>query len=156
MLAERLADAGIRYPSHTIAAAERTGLPLAVLCAVLEQETGGGRNVFGHDAVKPPQQSGGTVTRARYERYLTLRPTHGAQGVGPMQLTWPGYQDRADDLGGCWRPRVNILVGAEILAQASRSLGTYRALAAYNGSTAYADQVTARLPKWRRIVRGAP
>jgi len=26
----------------------------------------------------------------------------GANGVGPTPLTWPGLQDRADALGGCW------------------------------------------------------
>lgn len=154
-IAERLTQAGIVYPVYTIEASEATSLPLALLCAVLEQETGGGHNVFGHDRVTPPQIVGGRVTRDRYRAYKRLRATHGCQGVGPMQLTFAGYQDAADRRGGCWRPSVNILVGAEILARAREAKGTFRALAAYNGSTVYTTRVMLRLPKWRRIIAGA-
>jgi hypothetical protein len=33
------------------------------------------------------------------------------QVVGPMQLTWYGYQDAADGRSGAWRPLPNMIVG---------------------------------------------
>jgi len=144
---------GIEYPLYTIWAARRTGLELAVLCAVLEQESGGGANVFGHD---PTIFAGaGRVTRSKYEAYKKARGTRGQggmQGVGPMQLTYFSYQDEADKLGGCWKPRWNIQVGADILAEAVRRHGLWNALKAYNGSAAYADKVNARVVKWRKLL----
>jgi hypothetical protein len=49
LLARRLKRAGIVNPLWTIKAAKVAGLRLALACAVLEQESGGGRNMFGHD-----------------------------------------------------------------------------------------------------------
>src|SRR5207253_2673535 len=103
-------------------------------------------NVFGHDAVKNPVK-GGRVTRARYREYLHYRRMGwGNQGVGPAQLTSPGFQDQADALGGCWVPRHNIRVGFEYVAKLLRDHPDERsAIAAYNGSgpaaQRYADSV---------------
>ena len=106
--------------------ARRAGLPVALACAVLEKETGF-RNVFGHDAVRNPVKSppGGllAVTEDNYRQYLAHRNRGlGNQGVGPMQLTSPSLQDRADQLGGCWQPGPNIRVGLEFLAGNIRRL----------------------------------
>lgn len=150
----RLRVHGIKLPIVAYQEAKRAGLELAVLCAVLEQESGGGRNVFGHD---PTIFAGaGAVTRAKYLAYKKLRGPRGKggmQGVGPMQLTWYSYQDEADKLGGCWVPRHNVRVGAKLLARTIRARGLYRALASYNGSTRYADAVMKRVAKWRRVTR---
>lgn len=145
----RLARRGIVYPATTVAEARRAGLDLAVACAVLIQETAGGVNEFGHDPVSNPVK-GGLVTQARYLEYLHHRNLgQGSQGVGPMQLTWGGYQDEADRIGGCWKPWLNMRVGFGILAgkiKSSRSLE--EGLAAYNGAgaaaAAYGRQVAAR------------
>ena len=69
-----------------------------------------------------------------------------------MQLTSPGLQDRADALGGCWKVDPNIRVGVEYLAGNIQRLGLYRGVAAYNGSTAYADKV---LPLEKQVAREA-
>jgi hypothetical protein len=145
---------GIKYPIITYNAAKDHGLELAVLAAVLEQETGGGRNIFGHD---PTIFIGaGKVTKRKYFAYRKQRGPKGAggmQGVGPMQLTWYAFQDFADAQGGCWKPRVNIRVGAWILSRNIEKLRYLRsALKVYNGSWEYADEVLRRVEKWRRIL----
>jgi hypothetical protein len=155
-----LADAGIVYPHRTVRAAEQTGLPLAIACAFLQQESSGGHNVFGHD---PTIFVGaGDVTEAKYKAYLAERgPTGkgGMQGVGPMQLSWWSYQDDADKLGGCWRPLPNMLVGFQlVVANHARYGSWWEAAAHYNGGTnpsaaarRYADEVTARAAKLKDI-----
>lgn len=129
----RMRRAGIVYPLVTWQAARgaRLGLPLA--CALLMQETGGGRNEFGHD---PTIAVGwGTVTRARYLAYRHLRDETGeCQGVGPCQLTARGYQDEADRLGGCDVPRYNMAVGFHALHDLIVKYGLHAGVRAYNGS----------------------
>lgn len=170
----RLRKLGIKYPVITYQEAKRAGLPLAYVCAVLEQETGGGRNVFGHDQdengrpIWHGERGPVLVTKESYLKYkawrdrlrrverglgLPERPPLGRmQGVGPMQLTWYTFQDEADRLGGCWKPRYNIRVGCQILARARNAWksGLFGALAAYNGQTAYAVEVTRRQRVWTR------
>jgi len=129
----------------------RLGLPLA--CAMLMQETGGGRNVFGHDADAHgpcPGYGWGTVTKTRYLAFRHLRDLeHRSNGVGGCQLTSPGLQDAADKLGGCWLPRCNFAVGFHYLADHVRQheYDIHAGVAAYNGSgpaaDAYADRVLA-------------
>lgn len=147
-------NGGIVYPILSWQAAQKTGVDFAILCAVLEQETAGGHNVYGHD---PGWFCGaGTVTQANYRTYKAGRAAHNAQGVGPMQLTWPPYQDQADAAGGCWKPAANIATGADILAQLLHDHGNWRdALTAYNGSTTYADEVLAKAAAWRARLAGA-
>lgn len=149
----RARRAGIVNPIIAYNEARRAGLPFAVLCAVLEQESGGGHNVFGHDTVSNPIR-GGSVTKDRYLQYKRYRQQGlGMQGVGPMQLTYYGYQDLADQLGGCWKPKYNIRVGANKLAKDIRRNGLYQALKMYNGSDVYARQVQSRIRKWQRILQ---
>jgi murein DD-endopeptidase MepM/ murein hydrolase activator NlpD len=148
-----LRAAGARYEDAIVREARRHGVPVSLVCAVLEVETGF-QNVFGHDQVRNPVKSPPrgllAVTEERYKRYLHFRRQGlGNQGVGPMQLTSPGLQDRADALGGCWRVDPNIRVGVEYLAGNIQRLGLYRGVAAYNGSTAYADKVLPLEKQWR-------
>jgi soluble lytic murein transglycosylase-like protein len=149
----RAKRSGIVNPLITYNEARRAGIPFAVLCAVLEQESGGGHNVFGHDHVRNPVK-GGKVTKARYLKYKRYRKQGlGMQGVGPMQLTYYGYQDLADNMGGCWKPKYNIRVGANKLAKDIRRYGLYGALKAYNGSDAYAHQVMGRVKNWEKRLK---
>jgi hypothetical protein len=131
-------------------------IPLYVGCAFLQQETDGGRNVFGHD---PTVFAGaGEVTKAKYLAYKEVRERTGQmQGVGPMQLTWFTYQDRADRLGGAWKPYPNMLVGFRHLAALHRSTGSWTAAAhEYNGggpmAEAYAAQMADRLGHMRSAI----
>lgn len=141
---------GMRMPIRTLMAARSCGLNVALACSILAQETGGGVNEYGHD---PTVFVGaGKVTRRNYRRYLAERnvPHHGArcQGVGPVQLTYWGFQDRADALGGCWRPLVNMRVGFADLAHNIRVDGLTEGVRAYNGlgpaADAYAHEVIER------------
>ncbi len=162
---------GIVHPVWTTEACHRVGLAVYIACAFLEQETGGGHNVYGHDVngdgSPRPFWGHGEVTEANYHAYLLERdlgvrearrfPGLGrrAQGVGPMQLTWYAYQDEADRLGGCWRPVINMRVGFKIIATdlaAGKSL--HQAALEYNGKESYAAQMDVRLAKWRRITGG--
>ena len=132
------------------------GIPFYVGCAFLLQETGGGRNVFGSD---PTVFAGaGQVTKSKYLAYKDVRRRTGEmQGVGPMQLTWPTYQDRADRLGGAWKPYANMLVGFRHLAALHRASGSWTAAAhEYNGggpaADAYAAQMAARFDHLRDVI----
>jgi hypothetical protein len=112
-------------------------------------ESSGGRNVF---------EGGDPVTEPLYRAYLAERDRTGPLGVGPCQITWPPLQDRADELGGCWRPEINCRVGFELLADHIERYGPERAFAAYNSGApepnAYSARAMELLPTWRAIVSG--
>jgi hypothetical protein len=131
--------------------------------ALLGQESNGGHNVWGHDDTifiggydaKNHKHWGSEVTKAAYIEYKRQRGHSLMQGVGPMQLTWWGYQDEADRLGGCWIPRYNIKVGFRVLANLIKLHGERKGLAVYNGGLAnpnyhYADQVLLRKRNWHK------
>jgi soluble lytic murein transglycosylase-like protein len=160
-LAVAIDERGGRYGELIVREAKRHRLPVSLVCALVEQESGF-RNVFGHDRVvnpiKSPPNGVLEVTKERYEEYLRHRRRgEGAQGVGPAQLTSPHLQDRADELGGCWKPAANIRVGCEYLADRIERFGRARGVQAYNGAAgdAYATSVFALQRKWRRRLDGA-
>src|SRR4051794_32988682 len=94
-LARRIRAHGGINSLRVVLEARRAGIPISLGCAFLTQESNCA-NVFGHDGVRNPVK-GGRVTRARYREYLHYRRLGwGNQGVGPCQLTSPGFQDSAD------------------------------------------------------------
>src|SRR5688572_14557382 len=112
----KAASKGCFMPYQAMKASDETGVPFHILCALLEQETSGGRNIFGHDA--SIFKGAGRVTARKYAIYKKERDRFKQkrmQGVGPLQLTWWEFQDEADEAGGCHRPYYNILTGARIL-----------------------------------------
>ena len=140
------------YPINTLMAARKCGMPLALGCSILMQETSGGVNEFGHD---PTIFVGaGLVTEDLYLQYRAQRNKTGMQqGVGPCQLTDSSLQNEADNLGGCWKPVVNMYVGFKYLLDMIRQnggvpRGTRAGVTQYNGSgpeaVAYAQEVEAR------------
>ena len=154
---------GGRYEDVIVREAHAQSVPVSLVCAVLQMESGF-RNVFGHDKVANPVRSpaGGLleVTEERYRTYLKHRKAgQGAQGVGPAQLTWPAFQDRADKLGGCWKPGPNIKVAVGVLADNIKAAGIRGGIASYNGSgsaaQAYAGRVLALERTWRKRLAGA-
>jgi hypothetical protein len=159
-LIERLRAGGIVHPQVTIAEAQHAGLRLAVACAMLEKETAGGHNVFGHD---PTIFVGaGKVTKAKYLAYKKQRVASGnkrMQGVGPCQLTWYEFQDEADREGGCWRPEINIRVGFRRLAANIKQYGEADGARRYNGTGPAADAYSADLLRraalWDQRLAGA-
>lgn len=152
---DTLAARRIIRPAEVVELAAAAGLELAAAAVLLEKESAGGRNVWGHDGVDPGgfYRKGSEVTRAAYEAWRPHRGRLGSQGVGPCQLTWPGFQDRADARGGCWDWRVNVAVGFDILADLIRRYGARDGFRRYNGSGAAADRYAvdalARLGQWR-------
>lgn len=153
----------ILIPEIAIEEAQRVGCQLEVACAMLTMESGGGRNVFGHDKQKCPDHQlpyikGGPVTESTYRAYRSKRDLCGAQGVGPTQLTYPAFQDRADAQRGCWRPEVNCRVGFGVLAGYLRTGSVRDALSRYNtgrpGESPYATKALPQVDAWRRIITG--
>ena len=166
--ADTLTAWGVLRAGDVVDIARAIGLDVALAAALLEQESGGGRNVWGSDAVP----TGGTyvkgagVTRSTYAAYriaLASR-TAGQQGVGPCQLTSVSYQDQADRLGGCWSPGPNMRVGFAVLKGYVDRWGPGPALRAYNGGAgtvtdparypspaahAYERSAMAKLARWR-------
>ena len=138
-------------------------LPVALACAILEKETGF-RNVFGHDAVRNPVKSppGGllAVTQDNYaSTCATAARGSATRASGRCSSRARRLQDRADQLGGCWKPGPNIRVGLEFLAGNIRRMGLRAGVVAYNGSgpaaQRYGDDVLARARRWDARLRGA-
>ncbi|MGZ6709504.1 MAG: peptidoglycan DD-metalloendopeptidase family protein [Solirubrobacteraceae bacterium] len=159
-LAAAIRAHGGRYEDIIIAEARRSNVPVSLVCAVMEDESSF-TNVFGHDGVANPIKSvhgrpNLVVTEALYKSYLQHRNRgEGCQGVGPMQLTSAFLQDRADKLGGCFKPGPNIRVGVEYLASLIAKFGgVHGGLKAYNGSSAYADHVMDRARVWHDRLQG--
>lgn len=138
-----LASWGILLPDDVMTAAAQAGLPLHLAAALLEQETGNGRNVWGSDNVNTGgvYVKGAPVTREAYLNYRALvdQGRIGSQGCGPVQLTSRGYQVAADALGGCWQPRANMIVGFKALADLMRQYGE-DGIRRYNGSGEAAER----------------
>ena len=156
-LIERLRGNRIKMPELAVTEAVHTNTRLACACVLLMKESGGGTNVYGHDPVKcNGTPRGGPVTEENYRSYKANRSRCGAQGVGPLQLTWPPFQDRADEQGGCWRPNVNVRVGLDIFSGYMRVDGMRTAYRKYNGSgpaaERYADDAMSRTPKFQKII----
>ena len=135
--------------------AAEEGLEPAAAAVVLVKESGGGRNVWGHDDVDTGDiyTKGSPVTRDAYLRYKARRDVLGAQGVGPCQLTYPPLQDQADALAGCWDWSSNVRVGLRHLAGLIRAYGDREGFRRYNGSGPaaenYGRHAVALLGDWR-------
>lgn len=151
----RARAAGCKIPIIAWEEARRAGIPYYAVCAFLEHESYGGKNVFGHDVMKCHTHiKGQKVTEERYKAYKKARPTCGMQGVGPMQLTWYSFQDKADAMGGCWKRRINVRVGCQLIAAYRKEGNSWHEVAKrYNGSEEYADYHDRLMDKWRRIIR---
>lgn len=145
---------GMQNPYIAADEANRAKLPYAIAYALMEQETGNGANIFGHD---PTIFVGaGVVTKDKYLAYKRARGHTRMQGVGPIQLTWWATQDAADKLGGCWRPRFNLRVGFSTLAALIRANGRVLGCERYNGSgpaaVAYSKSLRSKIAKWNALL----
>ncbi|MCW2767557.1 MAG: hypothetical protein JWO11_3516 [Nocardioides sp.] len=156
--ADILTAGGILRATEVVELAAAAGLDLAAAAVVLLKESGGGRNVWGHDGVIVAPNTyikGAEVTEQAYRAYLqaVTAGRAGRQGCGPMQLTWSGYQAQADALGGCWDWRNNVTVGFQALAQHIRNSGLRGGFRDYNGSgpaaEAYATDAMTKYDVWR-------
>lgn len=155
-----LAAHGILRAAEVVQLAREAGLDLAAAATMLEKESSGGHNVFGHDNVKTNgiYQKGAPVTKEVYLKYKAARQRKeiGPQGVGPTQLTLPAFQDRADAAGGTFDWTVNITVGFQILAEEIQQNGGFHGgFRAYNGTEAYAVDAMQKLAVWQSRLAGS-
>jgi hypothetical protein len=159
-------------PVVTLIAAKIAGLPLSLACAILEQETAGGRNEWGHDPTifiggfdeaHNRQYPESPLTRAAYEAYKAQRGPEDSrggapnqQGVGPGQLTTAWKQNQADDLGGAWKPLPNLIEAFALLKESIQRDGLRSTVVGYNGSgpkaEAYADVVLQNERRWAQAL----
>ena len=155
---ERARAEGIVDPDTVMRVARDVDIPFYILCAYLEQETGGGRNIWGNDdtwmrGIPLRAFNLEQVTRDSYMIYKLHRSRFGNQGVGPLQLTHPSIQDEADQRGGCWKPEVNIETGARLIKAFKESEGTWHdAAKRYNGSETYAVHNDELRMKWKQFI----
>jgi peptidoglycan hydrolase-like protein with peptidoglycan-binding domain len=165
---ERLRAGGIVSPKMCAAEAARAGLPLEYAAALLEKESAGGHNVFGHDRdrggnyIFPARDGTVKVTKELYLDYKKRRVASGnkaMQGVGPCQLTWFSFQDDADKEGGCWKPQINMRIGFRRLASLMKTHGEAVGARMYNGSgpaaEAYSKDLRSKAAAWRSRLDGA-
>lgn len=162
-LGHRIKNLGGDYGTRIAMEADKQDIPMSVLAAVVEQESNFS-NVFGHDRKAngspsgiPARWMGTKVTKFKYRWYKAGRRIRGNQGVGPMQLTFPGYQDEADRDGGAYDVAVNIATGASVLKKLFNVHGSWAAVyAVYNAGSVnqqgreYAAEVTAKQRRWHR------
>lgn len=155
-------------PIRMLSACGTTGLPEPLAASILMQETGGGRNEWGHDPTifiggfdkRNGINYGPNVTKKGYQSYKSQRGStgqYGMQGVGPCQLTYFGFQDLADSKGGCWVPLINMQVGFDALMANIRRNGLKAGVTAYNGSgpaaEEYAQTVLSRAATYARALK---
>lgn len=151
-LAKTVRALGFKRPRRTVAATHKAGLPLSYALATLKMESYNGSNVFGHDATSsiPDRWKGKRVTYIRYKWYKRHR-NQGAQGVGPTQLTYPGFQDIADKQGGCWRAYINMVVGFGIIKNLTDSKGKQAGASKYNGTGPAAEAYGRSWVAWQKL-----
>ena len=125
-----------------LAAADSVGCPWWAALACLWMETGEyGANIFGHDA-GGAYCGGGEVTEEKFhDFYAQISAGAASNGVGPLQVTYPGYFFVAPDLAW-WDPRVSSEVACGILRDLIASEGDdYESLrrvgSKFNSGSAY-------------------
>lgn len=164
-LVAALRSHGIVAPETMVRACDLEGVPYTVGATILEGESAGGRNIFGHDGVSTggTYTKGAAVTKASYLAYRGwMRAASGRrQGVGPCQCTSAQYQDTADALGGCWDPLANMRSGFRGMGSLIKAYGVQQGARRYNGSgpqaETYGRRFTARHTTWvSRLAGTAP
>lgn len=158
---------GMKNSLRTAWEARDAGIKASLGFALIEQESGNGANLWGHDGTifvggydaKNNKHWGAVVTEKAYREYKRQRGKTRMQGVGPPQLTWWQFQDSADELGGCWKPKYSLRYAFRTLRNHIGEFGYHHGIAAYNGggraAQEYAWAVEAREKKWHRRLYGA-
>nr|DAV51512.1 MAG TPA: NlpC/P60 family [Caudoviricetes sp.] len=125
-----------------LAAADSVGCPWWAALACLWMETGEyGANVFGHDA-GGAYSGGGEVTEEKFrDFYAQISAGATSNGVGPLQVTYPGYFFNDPDRAW-WEPQASSEVACGILRDLIASEGDdYESLrrvgSRFNSGSAY-------------------
>lgn len=151
--ARLLVGMSFQNTDELVAACELVRVPLWIAVAFVEAESHG-RNIYGND-VRGTFAGKGTVTQANYIKFYTaVIINHGkSNGVGPMQITWPGFLiDAMNKKVDLWHPMDNYVYGLRLIKgylNGNYSNGAImRAGALYNGTAAYGVTVGARASYW--------
>lgn len=153
-----MAAHGQQNAQHTVRASLDVGIPVWLGAAVIAKESNG-RNVFGND-VGGALRGGGEVTAAKYREFRRLIDSgHTSNGVGPAQITYPGFFRDADRKGiDLTVPYQNIKYGLGLIAQYTggdfSDANIRRAGVAYNGASAYGDDLVRQVGIWRARLAG--
>lgn len=148
-----------------VRAAVTVGIPVWIAAAVIEKESRGA-NVYGNDRGgvysegrgRPP---GGLVTAENFPEFeRRVRNGETSNGVGPAQITFPGYFPQARTRGlKLWVPFDNMRLGFEImrgyLGGDYSNASIRRAGGAYNGNITYGDALVVVAEKWRGRLAGS-
>lgn len=179
---ETLAAGGLVNTDLIVQAASATGVPLAVLAAMVEKETGG-KNIYGHDVggvfstlygsvtvegVTYAQGANIPVTQSNFAEFRRQVIDNGktSNGVGPCQITYWGFfaQNPTYEF---WDTLQNLKFGADLiksyLAGDTSDASISAAGARYNGGTtpngtalAYGADLLTKTNAWRaRLVNTA-
>ena len=166
---EILTAGGLANADLIVQAASTTGLPLAILAAMIEKESGG-KNIYGHDAGGVFSVAGQNVevTQANFTEFRRRVVDGGekSNGVGPSQVTYRGYWTAYPDYP-FWEPLANLKFGATLLLDLldgdTSDASISSAGAHYNGGTspnekalAYGADLLTKTITWRaRLVNTA-
>lgn len=160
---------GLENVDAAARACRKAGLPFAVACALLEQESGG-RNVYGHDVGGALAGYPRAVNRDNFAvfRWMVLDRGMTANGVGPCQITYAGtrrangtrdggYFRQMDEQGlRPWVAEDNMQFGFALLRAHYESGPKSWAAAGtrYNGSPSYGADLAAKVAAWKLRLRG--
>ena len=159
---EILTAGGLANADLIVQAASATGLPLPILAAMVQKESGG-QNVYGHDAGGVFSVAGQNVevTQANFTEFRRRVVDGGekSNGVGPSQVTYRGYWTAYPDYP-FWEPLANLKFGATLLLDLldgdTSDASISSAGAHYNGGTspnekavAYGADLLTKTNAWR-------
>lgn len=104
---------GFSNSDSIVRAAHDAGLPLGIAAALMAQESMGA-NVYGHDSggYRPADY----VTEDNFREFYQAVVVNGAtsNGVGPSQITYPGYFSQQPDYAW-WDPYSNMCFGFRLM-----------------------------------------
>ena len=163
--AEILAAGGLTNAGLIVQAATATGIPLAILAAMVQKESGG-QNIYGRDGkdtASPGVYANDYPLQVTKENFTEFRAAvlagQKSNGVGPSQITYPGYWKQYPDYP-FWDVLANLKFGATLLMDLldgdTSDASISSAGAHYNGGTspnekavAYGADLLTKTNAWR-------
>ncbi|MBF4549660.1 hypothetical protein [Pseudoclavibacter sp. VKM Ac-2888] len=160
---EVISGQGVQNAAAIVRAAKAVGLEVAIAAAIIQKESNGA-NIYGHDrggvfsSIGLGKPADNRVTEQNF-RDFARRVANGetSNGVGPAQITYPGYFPQAEREGfKLWLAEDNIRFGLRIFASHLRGTGDIvEAGRAYNGARQYGVDLANMVAGWRRRLEGA-
>ena len=162
---EILTAGGLANADLIVQAATATGIPLAILAAMVQKESGG-KNIYGRDGkdtASPGVYANDYPLQVTKENFTEFRAAvlagQKSNGVGPSQITYPGYWKQYPDYP-FWDVLANLKFGATLLMDLldgdTSDASISSAGAPYNGGTspnekavAYGADLLTKTNAWR-------